>query len=110
MKFGPMYPSFVVVAVVGVSLATALGVANVDQRGSLDVATTTPEQSVVAQGGTKLVSPVVVIPVAMLRRSQVTPNAEGVHSSDFEAENGIRFRFSGKEGVNGGATQEGEFR
>ncbi|XP_027232805.2 cuticle protein AMP4 [Penaeus vannamei] len=48
-------------------------------------------------------------PVAILRSSQVNPDALGAHSSDFEAENGIVFQFSGSEGVNGGANMVGSF-
>nr|XP_027232805.1 cuticle protein AMP4-like [Penaeus vannamei] len=48
-------------------------------------------------------------PVAILRSSQVNPDESGAHSSDFEAENGIVFQFSGSEGVNGGANMVGSF-
>ncbi|XP_063596097.1 cuticle protein AM/CP1114-like [Penaeus indicus] len=48
-------------------------------------------------------------PVAILRSGQVNPDAFGAHSSDFEAENGIVFQFSGSEGVNGGANMIGTF-
>ncbi|XP_037804003.1 cuticle protein AMP4-like [Penaeus monodon] len=48
-------------------------------------------------------------PVAILRSGQVNPDENGAHSSDFEAENGIVFQFSGSEGVNGGANMIGTF-
>ncbi|XP_037805133.1 cuticle protein AMP4-like isoform X2 [Penaeus monodon] len=47
--------------------------------------------------------------IAILRSSQVNPDELGAHSSDFEAENGIVFQFSGSEGVNGGANMVGSF-
>ena len=49
-------------------------------------------------------------PVAILRSSQVNPDALGAHSSDFEAENGIVFAMSGSEGAAGGANMVGSFR
>lgn len=49
-------------------------------------------------------------PVAILRSTQVNPDEFGAHSSDFEAENGIAFQFSGSEGVAGGANMVGSFR
>ncbi|XP_063596115.1 cuticle protein AMP4-like [Penaeus indicus] len=48
-------------------------------------------------------------PVAILRSSQVNPDEDGAHSSDFEAENGIVFQFSGKEAEEGGANMVGYF-
>ncbi|XP_047483238.1 cuticle protein AMP3-like [Penaeus chinensis] len=48
-------------------------------------------------------------PVAILRSSQVNPDENGAHSSDFEAENGIVFQFSGKEAEEGGANMVGYF-
>ncbi|KAK3893191.1 hypothetical protein Pcinc_002993 [Petrolisthes cinctipes] len=47
--------------------------------------------------------------VAILRNSQVNPDVLGAHSSDFEAENGIAFKFSGSEGLTGGANHVGEY-
>ncbi|XP_064089139.1 cuticle protein AMP4-like [Macrobrachium nipponense] len=48
-------------------------------------------------------------PVAIVRSNQVNPDALGAHSSDFEAENGIVFQFSGSEGATGGANMIGSF-
>nr|XP_027236916.1 cuticle protein AMP4-like [Penaeus vannamei] len=48
-------------------------------------------------------------PVAILRSAQVNPDAFGAHSSDFEAENGIAFQFSGSEGAAGGANMVGSW-
>ncbi|XP_069983038.1 cuticle protein AMP4-like [Penaeus vannamei] len=48
-------------------------------------------------------------PVAIVRSSQVNPDESGAHSSDFEAENGIVFQFSGKEAEEGGANMVGYF-
>ncbi|XP_042870907.1 cuticle protein AMP4-like isoform X2 [Penaeus japonicus] len=48
-------------------------------------------------------------PVAILRSSQVNPDENGAHSSDFEAENGIVFQMSGAEGDEGGANMVGYF-
>ncbi|XP_066983730.1 cuticle protein AMP4-like [Macrobrachium rosenbergii] len=47
--------------------------------------------------------------VAIIRQTQVNPDALGAHSSDFEAENGIVFQFSGSEGVLGGANMIGSW-
>ncbi|XP_063600714.1 cuticle protein AMP4-like [Penaeus indicus] len=47
--------------------------------------------------------------IAILRSSQVNPDELGAHSSDFEAENGIVFQFSGSEGAAGGANMVGSF-
>ncbi|XP_068249133.1 cuticle protein AMP4-like [Palaemon carinicauda] len=47
--------------------------------------------------------------VAILRNELHMPDAEGVHSFDFEAENGIKFQFSGSEGQNGGAYMQGVY-
>ncbi|KAK4325565.1 hypothetical protein Pmani_003852 [Petrolisthes manimaculis] len=47
--------------------------------------------------------------VAILRNSQINPDVLGAHSSDFEADNGIAFKFSGSEGVTGGANHVGEY-
>ncbi|XP_042870908.1 cuticle protein AMP4-like [Penaeus japonicus] len=49
------------------------------------------------------------LPVAILRSSQVNPDENGAHSSDFEAENGIVFQMSGAEGDEGGANMVGYF-
>ncbi|XP_027232806.2 cuticle protein AMP4 [Penaeus vannamei] len=49
------------------------------------------------------------LPVAIVRSSQVNPDESGAHSSDFEAENGIVFQFSGKEAEEGGANMVGYF-
>ncbi|XP_037804093.1 cuticle protein AMP4-like [Penaeus monodon] len=49
------------------------------------------------------------LPVAIVRSSQVNPDENGAHSSDFEAENGIVFQFSGKEAEDGGANMVGYF-
>ncbi|XP_037804080.1 cuticle protein AMP4-like [Penaeus monodon] len=49
------------------------------------------------------------LPVAIVRSSQVNPDENGAHSSDFEAENGIVFQFSGKEAEEGGANMVGYF-
>ncbi|XP_066983866.1 cuticle protein AMP4-like [Macrobrachium rosenbergii] len=48
-------------------------------------------------------------PVAIVRSNQVNPDALGAHSSDFEAENGIVFQFSGSEGATGGSNMIGSF-
>nr|XP_053649628.1 cuticle protein AMP4-like [Cherax quadricarinatus] len=48
-----------------------------------------------------------VLPVAILRSQQINPDAAGAHSSNFEAENGIHFEVSGKEGVDGGSNMAG---
>ncbi|XP_066983742.1 cuticle protein AM1239-like [Macrobrachium rosenbergii] len=47
--------------------------------------------------------------VAILKNVLHMPDAEGVHSFDFEAGNGIKFQFSGSEGVNGGAYMQGVY-
>ncbi|XP_068249110.1 cuticle protein AMP4-like [Palaemon carinicauda] len=49
------------------------------------------------------------LPVAILRSNQVNPDEFGAHSSDFEAENGIIFQFSGSEGALGGANMIGSW-
>ncbi|XP_064089151.1 cuticle protein AMP4-like [Macrobrachium nipponense] len=49
------------------------------------------------------------LPIAIMRQVQVNPDALGAHSSDFEAENGIVFQFSGSEGVLGGANMIGSW-
>merc|ERR1712212_762646 len=51
----------------------------------------------------------VPVPVAILRGNQVNPDEFGAHSSDFEAENGISFQFSGSEGAAGGANMVGSY-
>ncbi|XP_066983731.1 cuticle protein AMP4-like [Macrobrachium rosenbergii] len=51
----------------------------------------------------------VLLPIAIVRQVQVNPDALGAHSSDFEAENGIVFQFSGSEGVLGGANMIGSW-
>ncbi|XP_064089141.1 cuticle protein AMP4-like [Macrobrachium nipponense] len=48
-------------------------------------------------------------PVAIMRQTQVNPDALGAHSSDFEAENGIVFQFSGSEGATGGSNMIGSY-
>ena len=53
--------------------------------------------------------PATKAPVAIVRSSQVNPDALGAHSSDFEAGNGIKFAQSGSEGVTGGANIVGSF-
>ncbi|XP_066983870.1 cuticle protein CP14.6-like [Macrobrachium rosenbergii] len=60
--------------------------------------------AVAAAGGA-----VPAVPVAIIRQVQVNPDALGAHSSDFEAENGIAFQFSGSEGVLGGANMIGSW-
>ncbi|XP_064089674.1 cuticle protein AMP4-like [Macrobrachium nipponense] len=50
-----------------------------------------------------------LLPVAILRSNQVNPDEFGAHSSDFEAENGIVFQFSGSEGALGGANMIGSW-
>ncbi|XP_064089159.1 cuticle protein AMP4-like [Macrobrachium nipponense] len=47
--------------------------------------------------------------VAILKNVLHMPDAEGSHSFDFEAENGIKFQFSGSEGENGGAYMQGVY-
>ncbi|XP_064089149.1 cuticle protein AMP4-like [Macrobrachium nipponense] len=49
------------------------------------------------------------LPIAIVRQVQVNPDALGAHSSDFEAENGIVFQFSGSEGALGGANMIGSW-
>ncbi|XP_064089675.1 cuticle protein AMP4-like [Macrobrachium nipponense] len=49
------------------------------------------------------------LPIAIMRQVQVNPDALGAHSSDFEAENGIVFQFSGSEGALGGANMIGSW-
>ncbi|XP_042206613.1 cuticle protein AMP1A-like [Homarus americanus] len=48
-------------------------------------------------------------PVAILHSQQVNPDEFGAHSSDFEAENGIKFQFAGNEGVGGGSNMAGSW-
>ncbi|XP_042870902.1 cuticle protein AM/CP1114-like [Penaeus japonicus] len=48
-------------------------------------------------------------PVAILRSDQHTPNEDGAHSFDFEAENGIEFHVSGSQGATGGANSIGDW-
>ncbi|KAG7175782.1 putative Cuticle protein AMP4-like 4 [Homarus americanus] len=52
----------------------------------------------------------VPLPVAILHSQQVNPDEFGAHSSDFEAENGIKFQFAGNEGVGGGSNMAGSWR
>ncbi|KAK8728614.1 hypothetical protein OTU49_009048, partial [Cherax quadricarinatus] len=47
--------------------------------------------------------------VGILRNLQHNPDNDGSHSSDFEAENGIKFQFSGSQGTSGGATMVGVY-
>ncbi|XP_071521900.1 cuticle protein AMP4-like [Panulirus ornatus] len=47
--------------------------------------------------------------VAIVHNQQHEPDAEGSHSSDFEAENGIKFQFSGSQGVEGGSNMVGVY-
>ncbi|XP_071521454.1 cuticle protein AMP4-like isoform X1 [Panulirus ornatus] len=47
--------------------------------------------------------------IAILRSEQVNPDEFGAHSSDFEAENGIQFQFSGHEGPEGGSNMAGSW-
>ncbi|XP_045585250.2 cuticle protein AMP4 [Procambarus clarkii] len=47
--------------------------------------------------------------VGILRNLQHSPDADGTHSSDFEAENGIKFQFSGSQGAEGGANMVGVY-
>ncbi|XP_069982929.1 cuticle protein AMP4-like [Penaeus vannamei] len=47
--------------------------------------------------------------VAILSNAQSGPDETGAHSSDFEAENGIRFQFSGSQSVDGGANMVGAY-
>ncbi|XP_064089144.1 cuticle protein AMP4-like [Macrobrachium nipponense] len=51
----------------------------------------------------------VPVPVAIIRQTQVNPDALGAHSSDFEAENGIVFQFSGSQGLTGGSNMIGSW-
>ncbi|XP_042206586.1 cuticle protein AMP4-like [Homarus americanus] len=51
----------------------------------------------------------VPLPVAILRSQQVNPDEFGAHSSDFEAENGIQFQFSGSQGATGGSNMIGSW-
>ncbi|XP_042206577.1 cuticle protein AMP1A-like [Homarus americanus] len=51
----------------------------------------------------------VPLPVAILRSQQVNPDEFGAHSSDFEAENGIKFQFSGSQGATGGSNMIGSW-
>ncbi|XP_068249116.1 cuticle protein AMP4-like [Palaemon carinicauda] len=57
----------------------------------------------------KLEEAAVPVPVAILRSAQVNPDENGAHSSDFEAENGIKFEFSGSEGAEGGSNMIGSY-
>ncbi|XP_042859553.1 cuticle protein AMP4-like [Penaeus japonicus] len=47
--------------------------------------------------------------VAIVRNVQSAPDETGAHSSDFEAENGIRFQLSGSQGLEGGANMVGAY-
>nr|XP_045585566.1 cuticle protein AM1274-like [Procambarus clarkii] len=53
--------------------------------------------------------PINTPPVAILRSQQVNPDELGAHSSDFEAENGIKVQFSGSETATGGARLVGSY-
>ncbi|KAG7175777.1 putative Cuticle protein AMP4-like 2 [Homarus americanus] len=48
--------------------------------------------------------------VGIVRNLQHAPDVDGSHSSDFEAENGIQFQFSGSQGATGGANMVGHYR
>nr|XP_045585567.1 cuticle protein AMP4-like isoform X1 [Procambarus clarkii]XP_045585568.1 cuticle protein AMP4-like isoform X2 [Procambarus clarkii] len=47
--------------------------------------------------------------VAILRSQQVNPDELGAHSSDFEADNGIKVQLSGSEGAAGGSNMAGSW-
>ncbi|XP_042208955.1 cuticle protein AMP4-like [Homarus americanus] len=47
--------------------------------------------------------------VGIVRNLQHAPDVDGSHSSDFEAENGIQFQFSGSQGATGGANMVGHY-
>ncbi|XP_071521450.1 cuticle protein AMP4-like [Panulirus ornatus] len=47
--------------------------------------------------------------IAILHSEQVNPDEFGAHSSDFEAQNGIQFQFSGHEGTEGGSSMAGSW-
>ncbi|XP_069176054.1 cuticle protein AMP4-like isoform X1 [Procambarus clarkii] len=47
--------------------------------------------------------------VAILRSQQANPDELGAHSSDFEADNGIKVQLSGSEGAAGGSNMAGSW-
>ncbi|XP_071521456.1 cuticle protein AMP4-like isoform X3 [Panulirus ornatus] len=65
--------------------------------------------AVVAVAVTKVAAAPFLRPVTIIRSKQVNPDALGIHSSDFEADNGIIFHFSGKQGVAGGSNMVGSW-
>ncbi|XP_050710586.1 cuticle protein AMP4-like [Eriocheir sinensis] len=48
-------------------------------------------------------------PVLILLQQQLNPDALGAHSSNFEADNGIKVQQAGREGLTGGANIEGSY-
>merc|ERR1719187_881003 len=49
------------------------------------------------------------LPIPIVTQVQVNPDQFGAHSSHFESGNGIKFHFSGSEGLTGGANVIGSY-
>ncbi|XP_064089142.1 cuticle protein AMP4-like [Macrobrachium nipponense] len=65
--------------------------------------------ALVAMTASEKLPAAVPVPVAIIRQTQVNPDALGAHSSDFQAENGIVFQFSGSQGLTGGSNMIGSW-